>query len=298
MEFYPKYRLKGHRDSLYAICGDEHPDFFFTAGGDGLVARWSANADDDATLLVKVPATVYSLLLLHQHLLVATREGGIHWVNLEEKAEKKLFSWNNAPVFMLEKTDNGWYSGHGDGRLIRWQLYGDSAEIIGQNHLVQEAVRTIKKSGELLAAGYSDHSIRIFNDQMQEISRFDGHSNSIFSLLWLQNGKYLLSGSRDATIRIWELSSGTCIETIQAHWYTVNDIIALPEVNLIASTSRDKSIKLWDAHSMELKKVVDYEKFPGLAHSHSVNRLFWNANHQALFSVGDDRLVIRHQVVL
>lgn len=90
MEFYPKYRLKGHRDSLYAICGDEHPDFFFTAGGDGLVARWSANADDDATLLVKVPATVYSLLLLHQHLLVATREGGIHWVNLEEKAEKNF----------------------------------------------------------------------------------------------------------------------------------------------------------------------------------------------------------------
>jgi hypothetical protein len=47
---------------------------------------------------------------------------------------------------------------------------------------------------------------------------------------------------------------------------------------------------------MELKKVVDYEKFPGLAHSHSVNRLFWNANNQALFSVGDDRLVIRHQI--
>lgn len=296
MEFYPKYRLKGHRDSLYAICGDENPNFFFTAGGDGLVARWTADTEEDASLLVKVPATVYSLLLLDQHLLVGTREGGIHWVNLEEKAEKKLFSWNNAPVFMLEKADNGWYSAHGDGKVLRWQLSGDTAEIVHHNHTSEHAVRTLKKSGELMAAGYSDHNIRIFNDQLQEIARFEGHTNSIFSLHWLQNGKYLLSGSRDATIRIWEVSSGKCLESIQAHLFTVNDLIALPEVNLIASASRDKSIKLWDARSMELKKVVDYEKFPGLAHSHSVNRLFWNADNQALFSVGDDRLVIRHQI--
>jgi hypothetical protein len=47
---------------------------------------------------------------------------------------------------------------------------------------------------------------------------------------------------------------------------------------------------------MTLQKVVDYSKFPGLAHSHSVNRLWWDAGNQWLYSAGDDRLVLAHSI--
>lgn len=296
LEFHPLFRLKGHRDSLYSLSADRDDDHLLSAGGDGLIARWSMTDERDATLVAKVPATVYSMLLQGDRLLAGTRNGDIHLIDLAENREIKLYKWDNAPVFALVSLGNDWLSAHGDGRLLRWEANGNDAQITAKNLQPNAPLRALAISGELIAAAYSDHHIRLFNSQLEEISRLEGHTNSVFTVLFSANGKYLFSGGRDAQIQVWEVASGKLLAGIPAHLSTVNHLIALPELKLIASAGRDKSIKLWDAQSLELKKVVDYNKFPGLAHSHSVNRLFWSSKHQALWSAGDDRLVVKYKI--
>ncbi len=294
LTFQPVFRFKGHRDSLYAFCDDLEEDCLLSAGGDGLIARWDKRSEGDARLVVKVPATVYCMLRLGQFLLIGTLEGGLHWVDLALNKEIKLYRWNEQAVFTLAAYEQGWLSGHADGRLLRWQTDGESAELTNIRHQENAPLRALALSGGLIAAGYSDHHIRLFNDDLKEINRLEGHENSVFSLLFLKEGKYLLSGSRDAHLHVWEVASGKLIERIPAHLFTINHLIEIPEYGLIASAGRDKSIKLWDSSSLELKKVVDYEKFPGLAHSHSVNRLYWDSKYSHLWSAGDDRLIIKH----
>lgn len=296
VEFQPIFRLKGHRDSLYSLCEDLDDEHFLSAGGDGLVARWSIYGETDARLVAQLPATVYSMLIYDQQLLVGTREGDIHLIDLVENREIKRFKWNKEPVFALQPIADGWLSAHGDGRLLRWQMQNKEAAVIAQHGQPQAPLRALAVSNDLIAAGYSDHHIRLFDQNLQEVARLEGHTNSVFSLLFLKNGKYLLSGSRDAMLNVWETASGKLLDRFPAHTATINHLLHLPELGLIASAGRDKSVKLWDDTDLSLKKVVDYEKFPGLAHSHSVNRLFWNNKEQSLWSVGDDRLIVRYNI--
>jgi hypothetical protein len=48
-----------------------------------------------------------------------------------------------------------------------------------------------------------------------------GHDNWVRALVFHPNGKFLLSASDDKTVRIWELATGRCSKTIEAHAHFV-----------------------------------------------------------------------------
>lgn len=57
---------------------------------------------------------------------------------------------------------------------------------------------------------------------------------------------YLVSGSRDYTIKIWEVKSGRCILTLTGHDSWVNDLAFHPSGKYLYSVSDDKTIRIWD----------------------------------------------------
>lgn len=293
----PEHRLIGHKDCLYSLLGDTNGTDFFTAGGDGMVAHWRLAESTDATLAARVADNIYCMLHWPQGraLLLGTHTGGLHLIDLEKNQELHLYRRNPAPLFAMAWLDKHLFITHGDGMLSRWSQEG-AQDLLLDFHVqaAGAALRTlaIHPTEALLAVGSSDQSIRLLDLQGKEIMTLQGHSNSVFSLLWLAGGKYLLSGSRDAHLAVWETSSGKLLEKIPAHLFTINHLLHLPELGIVASAGRDKAIKFWDAKTLELLKVVDYEKFPGQAHSHSVNKLAWSANTARLWSVGDDRKTI------
>jgi platelet-activating factor acetylhydrolase IB subunit alpha len=48
-----------------------------------------------------------------------------------------------------------------------------------------------------------------------------GHDNWIRGIVFHPSGKFLLSASDDKTIRVWELSTGRCLKTVEAHGHFV-----------------------------------------------------------------------------
>jgi platelet-activating factor acetylhydrolase IB subunit alpha len=97
-----------------------------------------------------------------------------------------------------------------------------------------------------------------------------GHDSWIRALVFHPNGKFLLSASDDKTIRVWDLSNGRCVKTVEAHGHFVTtlawgrqtsgggnenkvngaeDAIAKAEperpLNVVASGSVDQSVKIW-----------------------------------------------------
>jgi WD40 repeat protein len=140
-----------------------------------------------------------------------------------------------------------------------------------------------------LAVGYSDHQIRIFSlEDFQPKQTLTGHENSVFTLAYSPDYRYLLSGSRDAHLNVWEVSGPyVLLQSIAAHMYAINHLAYTQDGKYFATCSMDKSIKIWDANTFRLLKVIDRARHAG--HGTSVNRLFWPEDSYRLVSCSDDR---------
>lgn len=71
----------------------------------------------------------------------------------------------------------------------------------------------------------------------------------------------LASGSADGTIKLWEISSGQCYQTIQGHDDEVCSVAFSPDGQTLASGGEDCSIKLWSVSSgQHLKTLQGHDK--------------------------------------
>jgi WD40 repeat protein len=63
--------------------------------------------------------------------------------------------------------------------------------------------------------------------------------------LWVLSNGFLASGSRDATIKIWNINKEILLRTIKGHSYGINTLAVLKDGSLI-NWSRDTRIIRWD----------------------------------------------------
>ena len=76
-----------------------------------------------------------------------------------------------------------------------------------------------------------------------------GHSDAILSLNLNPNGKKIVSGSADKTLKVWDATTGKEILTINGHEGSVKSVSYSPDGKKIVSGSADKTIKVWDAET-------------------------------------------------
>jgi WD40 repeat protein len=104
-----------------------------------------------------------------------------------------------------------------------------------------------------------------------------GHSNSVAECAWSPDGRRLLSGSGDTSLKVWDAVSGECLLTLFGHSYSVNTCAWSPDGQHLLSGSADTSLKVWDAASGECLLTLS-------GHSKSVNTCAWSPNGQRLLS--------------
>jgi WD40 repeat protein len=59
------------------------------------------------------------------------------------------------------------------------------------------------------------------------------------------NGKYVVSGSYDKTVRVWDVATGNEV-TRMTHDGPVGSAAFSPDGKYVVSSSRDKIIRVWD----------------------------------------------------
>lgn len=78
------------------------------------------------------------------------------------------------------------------------------------------------------------------------IRTLTGHSDWVNTVAISSDSKYVVSGSSDKTIKIWELSTGDVIRTLYGHSNWVNAVAISSDGKYLVSGSSDDIIKIWE----------------------------------------------------
>ena len=86
-------------------------------------------------------------------------------------------------------------------------------------------------------------------DKVQERNHLQGHTDDVNHIAFSPDGKKILSGSEDNTVRLWDTETGLLIHTFVGHTDIVTDIAFSPDGKQILSGSEDKTVRLWDTET-------------------------------------------------
>jgi striatin 1/3/4 len=97
---------------------------------------------------------------------------------------------------------------------------------------------------------HEDRHIRFFdNNSGKVIHSMVAHLDAVTSLAIDPSGLYLLSGSHDCSIRLWNLDSKTCVQEITSHRKkfdeSIHDVAFHPSKPFIASAGADALAKVF-----------------------------------------------------
>ena len=80
-------------------------------------------------------------------------------------------------------------------------------------------------------------------------------AGSINCLVLLHN-KHIVSGSDDGIVRVWDVDTGKCLQTLKGHTDQVNCLAALSD-GCVASGSDDETIRIWDPDTGKCLDVLE-----------------------------------------
>jgi WD40 repeat protein len=138
----------------------------------------------------------------------------------------------------------------------------------------------------LLASGYFDQIVRLWNIQNGEYSSFRGHTDAIRAVAVSPDGRLLASGggSADPTIKLWSVRDRQCQKNLTGHTSEIWSIAFSPDGNFFASGSTDHTIRLWDVQTGACIQTLT-------EHQHWVMSVAFSCQSGILASAGFDRMI-------
>eukprot|EP01138_Halocafeteria_seosinensis_P009614 gb/GECG01009824.1/.p1 GENE.gb/GECG01009824.1/~~gb/GECG01009824.1/.p1 ORF type:complete len:233 (+),score=18.06 gb/GECG01009824.1/:1-699(+) len=178
----------------------------------------------------------------------------------------------------------------------------------------------INTSGTLLASGSQDHTVKIHDlNSNQVVCDFADHEHVVESVVFSNeqqsqrlrdairrknskesamnsgqaisaaaleaSGDFLLTASRDCSIRCYDIAKKECIAVLKGHENWVRKALFHPCGHLVVSVAEDKTLSVWDV--CEQKRVRELKD----AHSHFISALDVHPRQPLIATGGVDSLI-------
>jgi len=154
-------------------------------------------------------------------------------------------------------------SGSDDETIKIWDLstFELVATLEGHNY----PVISIAVSGKYIISGSED--IKIWDlSTFELVETLEEHTaivtsvavSSVFNTAKFPDNigkQYIISGSEDKTIKIWDFSTFKLVTTLEGHTFSVNSVAVSDKY--IISGSNDSTIKIWDISTFELVETLE-----------------------------------------
>ena len=122
------------------------------------------------------------------------------------------------------------------------------AERIAAAQRQAERVAVAKREAEKVAA--ANEVVRV-TDAIKKALPFEVPSDRIVNVAFSPDGRRIVTGGTDTTLKVWHAETGEELHTLKGHSKAVTQVAFSPDGNQIVSGSLDTTLKVWDAETGE-----------------------------------------------
>ncbi|KAI9367738.1 quinon protein alcohol dehydrogenase-like superfamily [Aspergillus egyptiacus] len=168
-----------------------------------------------------------------------------------------------------------------DGTLRLWDAAKGTFHYVHKTSSVT-AVAILRDHG-IIAYAAVDYAIALWNLNTKILIRtFGDHSRRVFSLCFSANGRRLASKSSDHTIRVWDVKTGNCIQTLDSFGFPNMEFLTEDGDRIIYSDIEECGIWECGGDAATEAKSPNCSQIVTLAHSPDSNVLLSGAKNGTL----------------
>ncbi|MEE6467347.1 hypothetical protein FKM82_007206 [Ascaphus truei] len=216
-------------------------------------------------------------------------KGGINWLSLSPDGCHLLTASEDCTARLWRTSDSQCcklLQGHGS-YITFCHLENEEAFTCSADHTVRKwdvstgqclsvytghtsIVNRILVAKDYLFSGSYDRTARCWNvDTGKQLQEFQGHRNCVLTLAHFSSNdvleaselegkevkEFLVTGSTDCTVKVWEASSGCCYQTLRGHLGAILCIVLDAPNRELFSGSTDYTIRRWNMVTGDQLKV-------------------------------------------
>ena len=95
---------------------------------------------------------------------------------------------------------------------------------------------------------------------IREAKRLKGHVGEINSCTFSMDGKYIISGGEDRTVRIWDFEMGQCIQILSGHTSRIINCEFSQDGRHLISVEEDQTVKKWSLSNGEWRPSFEIHR--------------------------------------
>ncbi len=145
---------------------------------------------------------------------------------------------------------------------------------------------TISQDESLFASVVPDKEVIIWDlISGKEKVTLEDDTNWIYSLVFSNDGKKIITGGGNGNIKVWDVNSGQELNTLIGHRYTITSLVLSPDGKTLVSGSKDGTIRSWDLANKNNKRVVTE------GHTAFVESIAFSPDDTTIMSAGSSKKI-------